>query len=1301
MSAAKYYATIVLVSLSLVACDGVELDVEETTNEPSAAPDPLANSPITDLSAEPGFDEGFGDAFWAQQARNFPAFVAPPEIGAAHDASENINLGRWGGVIEWPQIATGAAHLPDGRLLTWSSTREDDFGGNDDFTHGSIFDPVTETFTDNPNENHNMFCAGISMLADGSVFTAGGGATITTSSLYTDDNWSLTNPLVHRRWYPESTTLPSGQVVTSLGTEDTAFSEIYTLGEGSRTLNNVSLQSVLDDSSTRNRLRSWFPALNVAPDGRLFHPGPTSELFSLDLYTNGAAFTSHGQREADDPHRLYNTTVMYDIGKMLIAGGGQPALDSALTIDINGTTPIVTPTESMTFARSMQDSIVLPNGQVLVIGGNSSGIQFSDEGTQLFPEIWDPETGQWTTLAPHSKPRNYHSTAMLLKDGRVAAMGSGLCGNCATNQQNGEIFEPPYLFNTDGTRAVQPQILAGASEAVAGEVIGLSADPGIESFSMVRLVALTHHHTTDQRYIPLSFTEATPGGYSVQLPSNFNVLIPGYYWVFALDANGVPSNGHTVRINVTAQEVPAPPASVVYEYYEGEFDVLPDFDSLTPVATGEAESISLAPSQQDDFFAFRFTATLSLDEPGEYTFYTTSDDGSALFVDGQMIVDNDGAHRSQERQGSVNLSAGNHEVVVTFFEATGGSSLSVQFDGPSITKQPLNTHLLPLDGSIVPVQPIGPTQPTTPITPATTVNQGSAIIAFDYYEGAWSELPDFDSLTPVLSGELDEFTTDPKLQNQFYGFRYTMPLYVPSTDQYTFYLASDDGSNLYVNGQLVVENDGLHGLIEERGTVDLAVGQYDIVVEYFNRTGGAELQVQFGSASQARQALLPSIAPEPVDVPVVPNGPDPANPGNSSGGNLLNNGNFQANLSDWSVCGGQANASNGSVVLSAGGCLFQEFNITPQAQYTLTCEANAPSDFTSMQLSVSDENFISLSSDVAVVSSATTELITATVTAPNGGAQGVVTLFAQTEASFDNCVVTTDTSAVAPVTVEPASNELLQNANFEDNLDDWFSCGGQQTLTANGPGGSNAVNLSNLGCLFQEFPITVGTSYELSCTGLSASDFSSVTLAFLDSNFQALDSQEIPVTSNTFQNFSAALTAPAGTFVGAVTLYADTDATFDSCALAVAGGVTPVAPVDPVTPTNSADNLLANGDFANGTAGWESCGGASSVVSQGTNNSDGLVLGTVGCLFQEFAAEVDTEYALSCSGRAIGFSSMTLSYSDTSFAALTSSEVPVPGTTFSTVSATETAPANTAQGVVTLYADDFAVFDDCAVVEVQ
>jgi len=94
-----------------------------------------------------------------------------------------------------------------------------------------------------------------------------------------------------------------------------------------------------------------------------------------------------------------------------------------------------------------------------------------------------------------------------------------------------------------------------------------------------------------------------------------------------------------------------------------------------------------------------------------------------------------------------------------------------------------------------------------------------------------------------------------------------------------------------------------------------------------------------------------------------------------------------------------------------------------------------------------------------------------------------------------------------------------------------------------------------------------------------------------------------------------------------------------------------------------------------------------------------LVLGTTACVFQEFAAVPGKQYTVSCSGLATSFASITLSYSDAGFNALASSESAVPGTAFSTVAATETAPANTAQGAVTLYADESAVFDDCAVVE--
>ena len=1300
MSKATQSATIALFCLALVACDGVELTTQNTDSE-SGSDNTNVNTDanaLLNIGAEVPEDERFGDDYWVLLAQTYPAFVPPPEIGAAHDASENINLGRWGDVIEWPQIASGAANLPDGRVVTWSSTQDDDFGGQTAFTHGSIFDPVTETFTDSPNNNHNTFCAGISMLADGSIFTAGGGdrGNVATTSIFTNDSWSLTNPMNQERWYPQSTTLPSGQVVTSLGTKDTAYSEIWTQGQGWSTLANANLQSILDDNSVKNNLRDWFPALNVAPDGRLFHPGPSSELFSLDLYTDGAAYTAHGKREADDPHRLYNTTVMYDIGKMLIAGGGQPALNSALTIDINGSTPIVTATEPMTFARSMQDSVVLPDGQVLVIGGNSSGIQFSDEGTQITPEIWNPDTGQWTSLAPHSKPRNYHTTSVLLKDGRVAAMGGGLCGNCATNQKNGEIFEPPYLFNPDGTRAVQPQITGGTAEAIAGDTLSLTATSGMQSFAMLRLVAITHHHSTDQRYVPLTFTETQAGSYSIQLPANRNVLVPGYYWVFALDANGVPSVGHTVLVNPTTELVPEPPSTVTYEYYEGEWDELPDFDSLTPVLTGQSESFSLAAQQQDDFFGFRFTATLSLSQAGTYTFYTTSDDGSQLFINGQMVVDNDGLHGSREEQGNINLSAGTHDLVLTYFEKTGGSSLSAQIEGPSISKQALQSLLVPLDGATTaPLNPVDPT-PANP-TPA---NSNGGTISYEYYEGSWNAIPDFDALAPVATGELNEFSTSPKQQDEFFGFRYTTTLYVPTAQQYTFYVNSDDGSKLYVNNQLVVDNDGLHRALEEQGTIALTAGEHDIVVEYFNRTGGATVGVQLASTGLARQTLVPSIAPVTAPIePVTPVAP---------GDNLLSNGNFQNNLNQWSVCGGEANVTAGTAVLSAGGCLFQEFEIVPQARYTLQCDANAVADFASMQLSMSDESFTALATDVAPVISAATAPLIATVTAPNGTAQGVVTLFAQTEANFDNCVVLVDESTVvaptppAAVTTAPA-NDLLLNASFENGLNSWFGCGGEQAITSDGVNGGNAVNLTNAGCLFQEFAITPGESYELNCTGLSARDFTSVTLTFNDNLFEAVDAQSIPVTASQFANTNIALTAPATATSGVVTLYADTDASFDSCGVVAAGGVTatpqPVAPPAAAIPVDPADNLLANGDFTNGAANWLTCGGDFDIEAQGANNSDAAVLGTTACVFQEFEAVAGQEYELSCSGRATGFASITLSYSDVSFSALATKESTVPGSTFSNVTATETAPANTAQGAVTLYADESATFDNCVVVE--
>jgi hypothetical protein len=131
-----------------------------------------------------------------------------------------------------------------------------------------------------------------------------------------------------------------------------------------------------------------------------------------------------------------------------------------------------------------------------------------------------------------------------------------------------------------------------------------------------------------------------------------------------------------------------------YEYYQGTWTLLPDFDSLTPTATGIAHNFDIGLRLQDDNFAFRFTGYIDIQTAGAYTFYTNSDDGSKLYIDGALVVDNDGLHVAQERSGSLTLTAGKHLIVVTYFEGTSSQALTVSFTGPGISKKQIPVNLL-------------------------------------------------------------------------------------------------------------------------------------------------------------------------------------------------------------------------------------------------------------------------------------------------------------------------------------------------------------------------------------------------------------------------------------------------------------------------------------------------------------------------------------------------------------------------------------------------------------------------------
>ncbi|MBX3241125.1 MAG: fibronectin type III domain-containing protein [Chitinophagaceae bacterium] len=138
---------------------------------------------------------------------------------------------------------------------------------------------------------------------------------------------------------------------------------------------------------------------------------------------------------------------------------------------------------------------------------------------------------------------------------------------------------------------------------------------------------------------------------------------------------------------------------VDYAYYENTgLSNLPNFDNLTPKKTGRVSTFGLGMQDRGDDFQLKFSGYINITTAGNYTFYTTSDDGSKLYIgafnEANRVVNNDGLHGSQERSGTRNLSVGLHPIFVTFFEAGGGEVLEVRYAGPGISKRLIPASVL-------------------------------------------------------------------------------------------------------------------------------------------------------------------------------------------------------------------------------------------------------------------------------------------------------------------------------------------------------------------------------------------------------------------------------------------------------------------------------------------------------------------------------------------------------------------------------------------------------------------------------
>jgi galactose oxidase len=288
----------------------------------------------------------------------------------------------------------------------------------------------------------------------------------------------------------------------------------------------------------------------------VFQAGPSKAMNWYDTAGAGA-LTGAGNRAADGDSMCGNA-VMYDAvaGKILTLGGardyaGTESTGNAhiVTIGEGGTMPSVTALTPMSYHRIFANAVVLPNGEVFVTGGQTIGNPFSDNLADLTPEMWSPTNNQFRRMLPNSIPRTYHSIALLLLDGTVLTGGGGLCGTCSTNHFDAQIYTPQYLLNADGTDRIRPVIRSISNPTVrVGRSLTLSTGSVVTTASLVRYGSVTHTVNTDQRRVPLVLTTNGTNIYSITVPSDPGIALPGYWMLFVMDSTGTPSVATTIKV---------------------------------------------------------------------------------------------------------------------------------------------------------------------------------------------------------------------------------------------------------------------------------------------------------------------------------------------------------------------------------------------------------------------------------------------------------------------------------------------------------------------------------------------------------------------------------------------------------------------------------------------------------------------------------------------------------------------------------------------------------------------------------
>jgi hypothetical protein len=484
--------------------------------------------------------------------------VATQAVDAAEDPAE---AGAWRILDHSSQIlAVHAALMHTGDVLWFAGSGADPDDHDAGHFRTRVWHYPSRRFS-SPRTPIDLFCAGQTFLEGGRLLAAGGTARYTPfrgirdALVFDPENrrWIRVRRMLRPRWYPTLITLGDGRVLSVSGRgasrELVLDPESFEAGEGWRRLPSPGLIP-------------WYPHLFLLEDGRIFYAGGQMsgnrgvrpQIWNL---ANGNTRVVPGLPQAK--FRNQSASVLLgdarDQRVMIVGGGGAQlhdhgdddedlphiATDSCAIVDLSADEPRYRRTGSLHEPRMHLNATLLPDRTVLASGG--ARVQEHRVDASLHAELYDPRTRRWKLGAESRVPRLYHSTALLMPDGRVVTAGSN--PRPKADELRIEVYSPPYLF-----RGPRPQLaLARARVAYGGRL--RATVPGaadLREINLLRAGATTHAFNNEQRLLGLEYSVDAPDRVTLTFPRRRNVAPPGWYMVFAISADGIPSVGQFVRL---------------------------------------------------------------------------------------------------------------------------------------------------------------------------------------------------------------------------------------------------------------------------------------------------------------------------------------------------------------------------------------------------------------------------------------------------------------------------------------------------------------------------------------------------------------------------------------------------------------------------------------------------------------------------------------------------------------------------------------------------------------------------------